>query len=171
MLKRLFLVFAFCCAYAGIGRAQVPDTTISESASLFQDMMDGKKELYHIGIRKYGIDIRCDDLFVKDDVLFLRITVKNDSAISYHLSTPYFAVESVRRPRRGLQYEKAISPKKVFGLGTVMPGVERRMVFALDKLALLRGQVLKVYFYEKGGGRNFTLTFSQKDVNGVRRLE
>ena len=34
------------------------------------------------------------------------------------------------------------------GLGAVTPSSEGRMVFTFDKLALLRGQVLRVYIYE-----------------------
>ena len=44
------------------------------------------------------------------------------------------------------------------------------MVFTFDKIALTRGQVFRVYFYEKGGARNFVLTFSPADVNRAKRL-
>ena len=107
---------------------------------------------------------------MKDDVLFLLISVRNDSAVSYELSTPRFAVESRRRTKRGLQYEKAVFPKQVYGLGVIAPASEGRLVFTCDKMALLRGQVFRVYFYEKGGARNLTLTLSQGDVNHVKRL-
>ena len=39
-----------------------------------------------------------------------------------------------------------------------------------DKIALTRRQVFRVHFYEKGGARNFTITLSDRDVNGARRL-
>lgn len=38
--------------------------------------------------------------------LFLLISLKNSSAVSHELSAPRFAVESKRRTKRGLQYEK-----------------------------------------------------------------
>lgn len=136
----------------------------------FTDIAAMKKELYHIGTRGYDIDIQCENLFVKDDVLFLLISVKNGSSVSYELSTPRFAVESRRRTRRGLQYEKAVFPKQAYGLGIIGPASEGRLVFTFDKLALTRGQVFRVYFYEKGGARNLTLTLSQGDVNHVKRL-
>ena len=60
--------------------------------------------------------------------------------------------------------------KQSFGLGTVTPSSEPRMVFTFDKLALLRGQVLRVYIYEDGGARNLVMTLSQKDINQLRRL-
>ena len=50
------------------------------------------------------------------------------------------------------------------------PGAERRIVFAFDKLALVLGQVLRVYLYEKGGSRNLVMEFGRKDVEGARRL-
>lgn len=91
---------------------------------------------------------------MKDDVLYLMFTIKNDSALSYELSTPWFVVESRRRTRRGLQYEKVVFPGQSTGMGTVDPNSERRLVFTFDKIVLLRGQVLRVYFYEQGGVRN-----------------
>ena len=43
-------------------------------------------------------------------------------------------------------------------------------VFTFDKIALVKGQVLRVYFYEKGGARNLMVTMNGKDVNGAKRL-
>lgn len=45
-----------------------------------------------------------------------------------------------------------------------------RLVFTFDKIALVKGQVFRVYFYEKGGARNLVVTMNGKDVNGARRL-
>jgi hypothetical protein len=49
----------------------------------FEEISKMKQELYHIGTRGYGIDILCENIFVKDDVLFLLISLKNGSAVSY----------------------------------------------------------------------------------------
>lgn len=146
------------------------DTSFSFSAQSFSDLANMKQELYHIGTRGYGINILCENIFVKDDVLFLLISLKNSAAVSYEMSAPRFAVESKRRTKRGLQYEKAILPKQSYGLGTVQPEGVGKLVFTFDKIALTRGQVFRVYFYEKGGARNFALTLSAGDVNGARRL-
>ena len=146
------------------------DTTFSFSSQSLSDYATMKQELYHLGTREYGIELRCENIFVKDDVLFLLISLKNESAMSYELSSPRFAVESARRTKRGLQYEKAVFPRQSYGLGTVAPGGEGRLVFTFDKVSLTRGQVFRVYFYEKGGARNFCITLSQKDINNAHRL-
>ena len=90
--------------------------------------------------------------------------------MSYDLSAPRFSIESRRRTKRGLQYEKGVFPRQAYGLGTIAPGEEGRQVFTFDKMALTRGQVLRVYFYERGGSRNYVLTLGAKDVNGAKRL-
>lgn len=152
-----------------VGLSPAPqDTTFSFSSLKDYAAMD--KELYHIGTRGYGIDIQCDNLFYKDDVLFLVLSLRNNSAVSYELATPRFAVESRRRTKRGLQYEKGVFPRQSYGLGAVAPGAEGRMVFTFDKIALVKGQVFRVYFYEKGGVRNFVLTLAPEDINRARRL-
>ena len=156
------------CANLKINNAFV--CSLSLNAIRFEEISNLKKELYPIGTRGYGINILCENIIVKDDVLFLLISLKNESAVSYELSAPRFAVESKRRTKRGLQYEKAVFPKQSYGLGVTAPGDVGKMVFTFDKIALTRGQVFRVYFYEKGGARNFVLTLSAGDVNGARRL-
>ena len=128
------------------------------------------RELYHLGARGHDIEIMCENVFVKDDALYLVLSLRNESAVSYELSAPRFAVESLRRSRRGLQFEKAVFPRALSGLSPVGPGEVGRMVFAFDKVSLVKGQALRVYFYEKGGARNLVVTLGMEDVNRARRI-
>ena len=136
----------------------------------FESLVSMKPELFHLGTSGYGIDILCENIFYKDDVLFLLISLKNGSAVSYALSDPRFSVESKRRTKRGLQYEKAIFPRQAYGLGVVQPDATGKMVFTFDKIALTKGQVFRIYFYENSGSRNYTLTLNVSDINKARRL-
>lgn len=72
-------------AHDALRRAQ--DTTFSFSSQSLPDYAAMKQELYHLGTREYGIELRCENIFVKDDVLFLLICLKNESAMSYGLGT------------------------------------------------------------------------------------
>lgn len=151
------------------------DTTFSFSsftggagALALEEVAAMRQGLYHIGVSGYGIQILCENLFYRDDVLYLVVSVRNKSAVSYELSTPRFVVESSRRGRRGLQYEKSVFPRAAYGMGVVAPSSVGRMVFTFDKLALVKGQVQRVYFYEKGGARNLVMTLHVNDVNKAR---
>ena len=136
----------------------------------FESLVSMQPELFHLGTNGYGIDILCENIFYKDDVLFLLISLHNGSAVSYGLSDPRFSVESKRRTKRGLQYEKAIFPRQAYGLGVIQPDATGKMVFTFDKVSLTRGQVFRIYFYERGGARNFVLTLGMNDVNKAKRL-
>ena len=129
-----------------------------------------KQELYHIGTKGYGVEILCENIFYKDDVLFLLISLENTSAVSYELATPRFAIESSRKTKRGLQNEKAVFPRQSYGLGVVQPDSVGKLVFSFDKISLTRGQVFRVYFYEKGGAKNLVMTLNINDVNKAKRL-
>ena len=163
-------------AHMGTGSGGRMDTGVSPadsssfSSSSLSEIAAMRKELYHIGTHGYGIDIQCENLFYRDDVLYLVVSVRNSSAVSYEVSAPRFAVESARRTKRGLQYEKAMFPRASFGLGVVSPASEGRLVFTFDKIALVKGQVFRVYFYEKGGARNMVMTLHMRDVNEAMRM-
>lgn len=131
---------------------------------------DLKKQIYHIGHKEYGIMLTCDNIFYKDDVLYLVLWVVNGSAVSYVFSEPRFALESRKKVKRGLEYEKVIVPRRIYGENKVTPGCSARVVASFDKISLLKSQVLKIYFYENGGARNFILTLDMKDVNGAGTL-
>ena len=150
-------------------RLEVDTTAATDAASQFEELIGMKQELYHIGVREYGIRVLCENIFVKDDVLYLLVSVRNDSAVSYKLSAPRFAVESARRKRRGLQYVKTVQPKEIYGMGTVAPGEVSNLVFTFDKLTLLRGQVFRAYFYEDGGSRNLVMTLESMAIICARK--
>ena len=146
------------------------DTSFSFSAQSFETIAAMPKELYHIGTRDYGIELFCDNLLIKDDVLFVVFSLKNGSTVSYELPDPRFAIESKRRIKRGLLYEKAIFPRNSYGLGVTAPDSTSRPIFTFDKVTLTKGQVLRVYFYERGGARNFCITLTPKDISRAHRL-
>jgi hypothetical protein len=96
---------------------------------------------------------------------YLVLSLKNMSAVSYAMSSPRFVIESKRKTKRGLVYEKQISPKHCYGEGVTAPHTASRIVYSFDKVTLAKGQVFRIYFYEDGGPRNFVLSFGMRDLN------
>ena len=147
------------------GQAGIDVPVSASGTTTLEAALAQPKSLYHIGARDYGISILCDNIFIKDDVMYVVLSIENRSAVSYTLSEPRFSIESKRRTSRGLVYEKQIFPKNVLGLESVAPGTTVRAAFSFDKVSVLKGQVLRAYLYEAGGSRNYVLTFSEKDIN------
>ena len=154
------------------GRANAEGTGTSLQGPSYGPLLSLPQALYHIASGAYGISVICENVLVKDDLILMVVSLRNTSPVSYTLSDPRFSVEARKRPRRSLQYEKALFPRNTFGKGTTpAAGGESRMVFTFDKMTLTRSQVLRAYFYEKGGVRNFVLTLYPSDINGARALQ
>lgn len=142
------------------GRSDAP--AISEVAEYSQ-------ALHHIGARKYGITILCEEIISYSDVTYLIISLRNSSSVSYSVTEASFMMESERKGKRAVSFEKSISPKNRHGSLSAAPGEKSRIVYAFDKMTLAEGQIVKVYLYEDGGQRNLEMTISEKDINKARK--
>lgn len=129
-----------------------------------------EREIYHIGDVAYDIKVLCENVIIKDDVTYIVLSVENGSAVSYSMSSPRFVIESKRKTKRGLVYEKQLFPKHTSGESVTAPGCVSRMVFSFDKVTLVKGQVFRIYLYEDGGPRNFVLSFRINDINKSHSL-
>ena len=153
-------------------RPGMTDITKPRVTDLVQEDLDEKvgvsdtleREIYHIGDVVYDIKVLCENVIIKDDVTYIVLSVENGSAVSYSMSNPRFVIESKRKTKRGLVYEKQLFPKHTSGESVTAPGTVSRMVFSFDKVTLVKGQVFRIYLYEDGGPRNFVLSFGVRDL-------
>ena len=153
-------------------RPEMTDMTKPRVTDLVQENLDEKvgvldsleREIYHIGDVAYDIKVLCENVIIKDDVTYIVLSVENGSAVSYSMSSPRFVIESKRKTKRELVYEKQLFPKQTLGESVTAPGTVSRMVFSFDKVTLVKGQVFRIYWYEDGGPRNFVLSFGVRDV-------
>ena len=153
-------------------RPGMTDMTKPRVTDLVQEDLDEKvgvldsleREIYHIGDVAYDIKILCENVIIKDDVTYIDLSIENGSAVSYSMSSPRFVIESKRKTKRGLVYEKQLFPKHTSGETVTAPGTVSRMEFSFDKVTLVKGQVFRIYLYEDGGPRNFVLSFGVKDL-------
>ena len=153
-------------------RPGMTDMTKPRVTDLVQEDLDEKvgvpdtleREIYHIGDVAYDIKVLCDNVIIQDDVTYIVLSVENGSAVSHSMSSPRFVIESKRKTKRGLVYEKQLFPKHTSGRSVTAPGTVSRMVFSIDKVTLVKGQVFRIYLYEDGGPRNFVLSFGVRDL-------
>jgi hypothetical protein len=129
------------------------------------EMTKARQKLFHIGARKYGITLLCEEIVSYSDITFVLLSVRNRSSVSYNVTDGTFVMESKKKGKRAVSFEKGIQPKNRHGSLSAAPGETVRIAYSFDKLTLASDQVLKVYLYEEGGQRNLDLTLSAKDIN------
>lgn len=138
------------------------------SVPVMEEVMGKRQELYHIADKKYHIQLVCEDVFVSNDVTYFVISLKNKSGISYECADAGFIIESKKRSKRGLDYQKVLSTRSRFGTLCAQSKQGSKVVYSMEKVTLAKDQVLSIYVYETGGSRNFNLTLTSKDINDAR---
>ena len=148
-------------AHREVGRGSKAD------APELSEMTKTRQKLFHIGARRYGITLLCEEIVSYSDITFVLLSVRNRSSVSYNVTDGTFVMESKKKGKRAVSFEKGIQPKNRHGSLSAAPGETVRIAYSFDKLTLASDQVLKVYLYEEGGQRNLEITLSARDINNA----
>lgn len=126
-----------------------------------------KRRLFHIADREYGIAVQCCDIYTANDMTTVVLSLENQSVLSYQTTSPRFVIEGRKTSRKKPHIEKAVYPVSCTDSRiSVSSGARMLIAYSFEKLTITKEQVLKVYFYETGGTRNFVLTINARDING-----
>ncbi len=137
-------------------------------APLLQEVVDSGQSLWHISRRLYDIDVTCTNILTYSDITYIVFGLRNHSGVSYECSDATFVVESRKKSKKSVVYDKNIFPKSRYGTISCEPGGSTLIGYSLEKLSLSRDQILKVYFYEKDGQRELVLTINSSDINKAK---
>ena len=110
----------------------------------------------------------CIIIFNYFNITYIVFSIKNSSGVSYECPDATFVVESKKRSRKSVVYDRNIFPKSRYGMASCAPKQTSHIGYSLDKVSLAKDQVLRVYFYEEGGQRELVLTIDQADINHAK---
>ncbi len=137
-------------------------------APLLKDVTKAKQMIWHISQTQYDIDISCINIITYSDITFMVFELRNKSGVSYECNDATFVIESKKRSKKTVVYDQNLFHKSRYGTLSCAPKETSRIGYSLDKLSLSKDQVLKVYFYEKGGQRELVLTINSDDINKAK---
>lgn len=137
-------------------------------APLLQDVVTAPQQLWHISTQQYDISVTCTNILSYSDITYMVFSINNRSGVSYHCTDATFVVESRKRSKKSVVYDKNIFPKSRWGTISCGPGERSAIGYTLEKVSLAKDQVLRVYFYENGGQRELVLTIDAKDINRAK---
>lgn len=137
-------------------------------APLLKDVVAAPQTLWHISRQEYDISVTCTNILSYSDITYMVFSIVNRSGVSYDCPDATFVVESRKRSRKTVVYDRNIFPKSRWGTISCAPGETTSIGYSLEKVSLAKDQVLKVYFYETGGQRELVLTVDAKDINRAK---
>lgn len=116
-----------------------------------------------------NIRLSMKKIFVKDDIIFFPVEVKNEGDLNYDIDFLKFFIKDKKRTKRGVTQTLEIKPVDVFNYKTVVNKKSKLIqVFAFKKFTINNDKKLDVVIYEKNGGRNITATLKYKDINNAK---
>jgi len=134
-------------------------------APVLSDIINTRQGLYHLGTSQYDISVLCENIFAYSDITYIILSLKNSSGVSYDISDATFVVESKKKDKRTVMFEKTLFPRSRYGSLSAGAGEIARIAYSFDKMTLSKDQILKVYLYESSGQRNLCLTIDTDDIN------
>ena len=116
----------------------------------------------------YGITLSITGMFVSDDHFFYRITIANDSNISYNIDQLRFFVKDQQRSKRTASQEVEIVPLTYWRQIEKVPakGI-KTFVAVLPKFTIPNKKNLYLQLTEKSGGRHLQMKVRNSKADDV----
>jgi conjugative transposon TraN protein len=119
------------------------------------------------GIRDYRFEVRfsLNGIYIKNDVIFFKLQVENNSNINYDVDMLRFFIRDARQTKRTATQEIDVQPLYVSGdTSTIKSNSKNTIVFASPKFTIPNRKYLSIQLMEKNGGRNLQLSVGNRTI-------
>ncbi|OJW81832.1 MAG: conjugative transposon protein TraN [Bacteroidetes bacterium 46-16] len=124
-----------------------------------------KKKIRGIKDKGFGIRFRMNGLFIRNNVMYMRINIENQSNINYDIDQLRFFVRDQKKAKRTATQEIEISPVFIYNNTDKIKGrTADTIVFALPKFTIPDKKYLAIQLMEKDGGRHLELHLKNKTI-------
>lgn len=125
------------------------------------------------GVRKsrFGMKLRLEGIFVKDDVLFFRYNLKNSTRISHDAAVPRFYIRDKKQAKRTAVQHTSVEPLFVRYSGSPEAPDGRTIVVGFPKFTIAESKHFIMEVMEKGGDRNLECRLDQKKLLLARTFD
>jgi conjugative transposon TraN protein len=130
-----------------------------------------KKKLRGEKENKYDIQFQLSGIFIRDDVMYYRINITNNSKINYDVDQLRFFIRDNKKVKRTASQEIGILPVYILNnVATIDAESENTFVFAFPKFTIPEQKYLAMQLMEKNGGRHMELHVNNKKLVQVTVL-
>lgn len=124
-----------------------------------------KRSIHGMNDFRYQVQLSVTGIYIKNNVIFFQIILKNNSNINYDIDMLRFFVHDERRFKRTASQEIDIQPLNVCGDTSVIKGRSKTLVvFALPKFTIPNNKYLSIQLMEEDGGRHLQLRIYNRTI-------
>jgi conjugative transposon TraN protein len=130
-----------------------------------------RHEIGGINDNNYGIRFQLNGLFIRDNMLYFRISLENQSNINYAIEQFRFFIKDQKKSKRTAAQEIELLPLYILnGISEIKSNSDHSLVLAIPKFTIPDRKVLTIQLMEKSGGRNLELRVKNKVVIAAKPL-
>jgi conjugative transposon TraN protein len=128
-----------------------------------------KRSIHGISDKKYKMKLQLNGLYIKDEVMYCKILLENNSNINYDIEMLGFYINDERKTKRTASQQIELQPLYVYGDTSVIYGQSKQVfVFALPKFTIPEKKYLFIQIMEKNGGRHLQLRVHNRTIVKAR---
>lgn len=113
---------------------------------------------------RHGMKFVLEGIYVKDDVLFFRYNLKNNTSIGYDQFPLEFYIRDKKRSKRTAVQDKEIAPVFIRTNGSPEAAAGQTIIVAFAKFTIAENKLLVTSVQESGGDRNLSCRLDQKKL-------
>lgn len=134
-------------------------------ATYANGILDNPRTLRGVKDHHWDMLARVSGLYIKDDVVYFQLSLKNESPVDYDVDILRFYIRDKKKGKRTAIQENDCKPLYVAGnISHVKANTRSTIVVALDKFTIPDAKYLAVQVMENNGGRHLLMKVSNKKI-------
>jgi len=137
-----------------------------------ENVVNADRNIKVVKDKKFGIQLQLDAVYIRNDVMYYRLTLRNHSNINYDIEQLRFFIRDQKKSKRTATQELEVYPLHIHDDTSVVKGQsEHIFVFAVPKFTIPDNKYLTIQLMEKNGGRHLELKIHNKTVVKARLIK
>lgn len=141
-------------------------SNMKKMESMADQAFNEMKKVKGIRQKGYGITLSLTGMHIHNDLIYYRMTIENETNISYDIDQLRFFVRDQKRSKRTASQEFEIQPVHIYRQVAKIPAQSSgTFVCVLPKFTIPDRKNLVIQLVEKGGGRHLALSIKHQRLD------
>ncbi len=143
----------------------LPANKTATMATYANGILDNRRTLWCVRDNSWKIDAAVIGTYIKDDVIYYQLRIKNKSTIDYDIEVLRFYIRDKKKGKRTAVQENELKPLHVAGnMVQVKSFTQNVIVVGLNKFTIPDKKFMGIQIMEKNGGRHLMMKLNNKDI-------
>jgi conjugative transposon TraN protein len=143
----------------------LPENKKATMATYADAILDNQRTLRGIRDNSWNIDAAVIGIYIKDEIIYYQLRIKNNSPIDYDIEVLRFYIRDKKKSKRTAVQENELKPLHVSGNITQVKSFNQNViVVALKKFTIPDKKFIGIQIMEKNGGRHLMMKMNNRDI-------